>query len=78
MSERIARLQAHQRNIDRYEDLLKNALSELEVKFLQKRLSEERFAIAMLHFMSPPKGYPGALEQTKKEGATSETPREYS
>jgi hypothetical protein len=62
MSERIARLHAHLRNIDRYQGLLKTELNELEVQFLQKRLSEERFAIAMLHFMSPPKGYPGALE----------------
>lgn len=63
MSERIARLHAHLQNIARYEDSLKGALSELEVKFLEKRLSEERFAIAMLHFMSAPKGYPGALEE---------------
>ena len=30
MSERIARLRAHQRNIDRYENLLKTNLTELE------------------------------------------------
>jgi len=63
MSERIARLHAHLQNIARFEGLLRGALSELEVKFLEKRLSEERFAIAMLHFMSSPKGYPGALEE---------------
>jgi hypothetical protein len=62
MSERITRLHAHLQNIDRYKGLLKTAMSELEQQFLERRLSEERFAIAMLHFMSPPRGYPGALE----------------
>jgi hypothetical protein len=63
MSERITRIRAHQNNIDRYQGLLKTKLSEVELQYLEKRLSEERFAIAMLHFMSPPKGYPGALEE---------------
>ena len=53
MSERIARLRDYQRNIDRYENLLKTNLTELELQFLEKRLSEERFAIAMLQFMGP-------------------------
>jgi hypothetical protein len=52
MNERIARLRAHQQNIDRYERLLETTLSETELQFLQKRLSEERFAVAMLQFMS--------------------------
>jgi hypothetical protein len=63
MSERITRIRAHQNNIDRYLGLLKTELNEVELQYLEKRLSEERFAIAMLHFMSPPKGYPGALEE---------------
>jgi hypothetical protein len=63
MSERIARIRVHQNNIDRYQGLLRTNLSEVELQYLEKRLSEERFAIAMLHFMSPPKGYPGALEE---------------
>jgi hypothetical protein len=53
MDERIARLRTHQKNIDRYLGLLKTKLSEAEQKFLEKRVSEERFAIAMLEFMSP-------------------------
>ena len=53
MDERIARLRAHQRNIERYQDLLKTKLNEVELQYLEKRLSEERFAIAMLNFMSP-------------------------
>ena len=44
----VARLRAHQQNIERYERLLKTKLTELEVKFLQKRLWEERFWMAML------------------------------
>jgi hypothetical protein len=63
MHERIARLRTHEKNIDRYQCLLKTKLSDLEQRYLEKRLSEERFAIAMLHFMSPaPISFDGALE----------------
>jgi hypothetical protein len=48
-----ARLSAHQKNIERYEDLLDTRLSELEREYIEKRISEERFAMAMLQFMSP-------------------------
>jgi hypothetical protein len=51
MTERIARLRAHQRNIERYQSLLKTKLNEAELQFLEKRMSEERFAIAVLQFM---------------------------
>jgi hypothetical protein len=53
MNERISRLQAHQRNIERYENLLKSELSAIEIRFVEKRLSEERIAMAVLQFMSP-------------------------
>jgi hypothetical protein len=53
MSERTARLRAHHQNIERYESLLKTALGEAELQSLEKRLAEERFAIAMLQFMDP-------------------------
>lgn len=53
MNERITRLRAHQRNIDRYHGLLKSSLSEIELRFVEQRLSEERLAMAMLQFMSP-------------------------
>ena len=53
MDTRNTRLRAHQKNIDRYEGLLKTKLTEVERQFLEKRLSEERLAIAMLQFMSP-------------------------
>lgn len=48
MDEKIARLRAHQRNIERYQRLLETKLSDLESQYLKKRLSEERFWIAML------------------------------
>jgi len=55
MDERIDRLRTHQRNIDRYHNLLRTPLTAAELQFVEKRLSEERFAIAMLQFMSPPR-----------------------
>jgi hypothetical protein len=48
MDERIARLCTHQKNIDRYEALLKTKLNEFEFQFLERRLSEERIAMAEL------------------------------
>jgi hypothetical protein len=53
MNEKIARLEAIQNNIARYEGLLKSKLSSTEVRFVEKRLSEERFALAMAQFMGP-------------------------
>jgi hypothetical protein len=51
-------------------------LSEVELHYIEQRLDEERFAIAMLRFISPPKGYPGALEkvQTEALAALEEAP----
>ena len=53
MNARIARLRTHQKNIERYQELLNTKLNEVELQYLEKRLSEERFAIAMLEFMGP-------------------------
>ena len=47
------RLSIHQKNIERYEDLLETKLSELERQYIEKRISEERLAMAMLQFVSP-------------------------
>jgi hypothetical protein len=52
----IARLRTHQRNIERYNNMLKTRLTATERQFVERRLSEERFSIAMLQFMSPPRG----------------------
>jgi hypothetical protein len=53
MEQRIARLRTHQKNIDRYQSLLKTKLSDVEQQFLERRLFEERSAIAMLQ--DPPR-----------------------
>jgi hypothetical protein len=66
MDERIARLQAHQNNIDRYQGLLKTRLSETEKQYLEQRLSEERFAIAMLDFISTGAAPSEPAEQDRK------------
>ena len=57
-NERIARLRNHQKNIERYQSLLKTNLNDVEMQFLERRLSEERLAIAILQFM----GSSGAAE----------------
>jgi hypothetical protein len=48
VNERIDRLRAHQKNIERYQALIKTKLSDVELRFLEKRLSEEHFAVANL------------------------------
>jgi hypothetical protein len=48
MDERIARLRAHQKNIERYQSLLKTELTEVEMHYLEKLLSEERFVMGIL------------------------------
>jgi hypothetical protein len=48
MDERIARLRAHQKNIERYQSLLKTELTEVEMHYLEKLLSEERLVMAIL------------------------------
>ena len=58
MNGRIVRLCTHQKNVERYQSLLETKLDDLEVQFLDKRLSEERLAIAILQFM----GSSGAAE----------------
>jgi hypothetical protein len=46
--EKLARLRAHDNNVSRYRWLLKTNLSELERRFLERRLSEEMSAIESL------------------------------
>ena len=50
MDDSAARLRTHLRNIDRYQNLLKTRLTELELQYLEKRLLEEHSAVAALHF----------------------------
>jgi hypothetical protein len=53
MDKRDARLRSHEQNISHYQNMLKTRLTEVEIHFVEKRLAEERFKIAMLEFMSP-------------------------
>jgi len=67
MNGRFNRLRAHQRNIDRYQGLLKSSLSDIELRFVEQRLSEKQLALAMMQFMSPSNSskeddHPGVLE----------------
>jgi hypothetical protein len=50
---RAALLRTHQMNIDRYQKLLKTNVNKAETNFLERRLAEERFAVAILDFTSP-------------------------
>ncbi|MCK1416323.1 hypothetical protein IVB55_25820 [Bradyrhizobium sp. CW4] len=54
--EEIARLRAHDSNISRYRRLLKTNLSDLERRYLEQRLSEERSAVENLTHPVPPRG----------------------
>ena len=51
--EELARLRAHDSNISRYRRLLKTNLSDLERRFLERRLSEERSAVESLAHPAP-------------------------
>jgi hypothetical protein len=56
MDEREARLRWHEQNISHYKNILKTRLTEVEMRFVERRLAEERFKIAMLevsHTRSP-------------------------
>ena len=49
METRVIHLRTHQKNIDRYQGLLKTKLSEIERQYLEERICEEK--IAMLQIM---------------------------
>ena len=53
MDEKEARLRGHEQNISHYKSILKTRLTEVEMRFVERRLAEERFKIARLEFMSP-------------------------
>jgi hypothetical protein len=48
METRVIQLRTHQKNIDRYQGLLKTKLNETERQFLERRLSEETIAMLQL------------------------------
>ena len=48
IDERNARVRAHANNMRRYERLLATRLSDVERQFIERRLAEERSALAIL------------------------------
>ena len=48
METRVIQLRTHQKNIDRYQGLLKTKLSETERQYLEKQLAEETIAMLQL------------------------------
>lgn len=48
MDEKIVRLCTYQKNIDRYVRLLETTLTEVERQYIERRLTEERSAMALL------------------------------
>ena len=57
LNEIDARLRSHEQNISHYQNILKTRLTEVEMHFVEKRLAEERFKIAMLESMSPSRSH---------------------
>ena len=51
---RKARIRAHTSNISRYERLLETRLSDVERRFIERRLAEERSALEALSAGGPP------------------------
>ncbi|MET4524043.1 hypothetical protein [Bradyrhizobium sp. JR18.2] len=47
LDQNLARIRAHRNNIHRYRSLLKTTLSDLERRFIERRLSEETSALAV-------------------------------
>jgi hypothetical protein len=66
MTERAVRLRKHEQNIERYQSLLKTELTDVEQQYVQKRLSEERFWVAMLEFMGPSPSSPIEMRNPSK------------
>jgi hypothetical protein len=62
--ERCVRLRTHRNNISRYRSLLKTQLMGFERQFLERRLSEERSAMACLASSTFPRTFkiPMAVE----------------
>jgi hypothetical protein len=50
MDDKAAQLLGNQCNIDRHQNLLNSNLRATELRFVERRLSEGRFTLAMLQF----------------------------
>jgi hypothetical protein len=57
MDEKSALLRAHRNNINRYRRLLGTDLTELERRFIEKRVSEEQKAIENIAASTSPAGF---------------------
>jgi hypothetical protein len=66
IEENLARLRTHRSNIYRYRRLLNTRLSDLERRFIEQRLTEERAAIERLASST----FPFALPQPHQAAAT--------
>ena len=53
IDQQLARLRAHHRNIQRYRNLLRTSLTELEREFVEKRLTEEQSNLESLALLMP-------------------------
>lgn len=53
IDQRVARLRAHHRNIQRYRNLLQTSLTEIEREFVEKRLTEEQSNLESLASLIP-------------------------
>ena len=53
VDESFARLRTHRSNIQRYRQLLETSLTDLERKFIDKRLSDEQSAVETLSATMP-------------------------
>ena len=53
IDQRLARLRAHHRNIQRYHNLLQTSLTELEREFVERRLTEEQSNLEKLASLIP-------------------------
>lgn len=61
MDENLALLRAHRNNISRYHRLLKTELTEVERRFIEKRLSEERSALEEIAASTFPLSFPAQV-----------------
>jgi hypothetical protein len=69
LDENLARIRAHRSNIHRYQRLLKTKLSELERRYIERRLTEERSALQSLSAATFPVALPAAYAPIDVAGA---------
>ena len=77
IDEKFARLRTYRNNINRYRQLLKTDLSDLEREFIERRLEEDRSAMQMLasstfpltfKLPEPPTDVPPSVQASLKDG----------